>query len=344
MEISLQKSNQLKAIAILMMLFLHLFNKPFEGLFQPLLFIGNQPLSYYISLFGDACVPIFCFVSGYGLYFSYQSNKLNYKKNNQTRILKLYINYWIIVLLFAVALGFVLQKPGFPGNWIEFLLNFSALDNSYNSASWFFFTYILLVGSSVFWFRLLNKVRHNLLLIFVLILYVVGFYFRVYQPELFDNSLLNWVQRQSCLYATSLFPFFIGALALKMQWNTQIGQYFASLRYKTLVASICILILIVIHGLVPNFIVAPFLGIPFVFFFVQLQLPVILARALDFLAPHATNLWLTHMFFYMVFFPEFIYSTNYILPIFVVLIICCVLSSFVIEQINNLVLKLTLNK
>ena len=54
MPITLQKSNQLKSIAILMMLFLHLFNRDYTGLFQPLLFVGNQPLSYYISLFCDA--------------------------------------------------------------------------------------------------------------------------------------------------------------------------------------------------------------------------------------------------------------------------------------------------
>lgn len=71
-EISIQKSSQLKAVAILMMLCLHLFNRPYNGLFEPLLFIGTQPLSYYISLFCDACVPIFCFVSGYGFYYKFQ--------------------------------------------------------------------------------------------------------------------------------------------------------------------------------------------------------------------------------------------------------------------------------
>jgi surface polysaccharide O-acyltransferase-like enzyme len=68
MEISIQKTNQLKSVAILMMLCLHLFNQDYHGLFQPLLFVGSQPLSYYVSLFCDACVPIFAFVSGYGLF------------------------------------------------------------------------------------------------------------------------------------------------------------------------------------------------------------------------------------------------------------------------------------
>lgn len=84
MGLSIQKSNQLKSIAILMMLYLHLLSKDYNGLFQPLLFIGVQPLSYYISLFSDACVPIFAFVSGYGLYYSYLNNKnLYFKKKHR---------------------------------------------------------------------------------------------------------------------------------------------------------------------------------------------------------------------------------------------------------------------
>lgn len=52
MEISLDKSKLLKAIAVLMMLCMHLFNTlDYNGLFEPLIFIGNIPLIYYISIF-----------------------------------------------------------------------------------------------------------------------------------------------------------------------------------------------------------------------------------------------------------------------------------------------------
>ena len=93
MPITIQKSNQLKVIAILMMLGLHLFNRDYKGLFMPLVFIGEQPLTYYISLFCDACVPIFAFVSGYGLYYKYIQTKTEFRKGNYVRLKKLYINY-----------------------------------------------------------------------------------------------------------------------------------------------------------------------------------------------------------------------------------------------------------
>ena len=340
MEISVQKSNQLKAVAALMMLFLHLFNRPFKGLFQPLLFIGTQPLSYYISLFCDACVPIFCFLSGYGLYFKFVKNtNAIYKQENSGRIKKLYINYWIILLLFAVILGWSLNTEGLPGDITKFILNFTALHNSYNSAWWFFFTYLLLVASSAYLFYIINRVRLLFLISALLVIYVIGFYFRVYQPEVFHSILLNWIQRQLSLYATSVLPFCIGAMALKYKWNTTISLFFVTRKNKNALILCAILILIVVHGLIPNFIIAPFLAIPFLFLFCQLKLSTYVEQILDYVAPHATNMWLVHMFFYMVYFESFIYSATYVLPIFLVLVFCSIISSTVINKINGMALK-----
>lgn len=141
-NISIHNTNQLKSIAILMMLCLHLFNQDYNNLFKPLVFIGQQPLSYYISLFSDACVPIFAFVSGYGLYYSYINNKDAYSKKNKERTKNLYLRYCIIIILFAVILGFLLGKQGYPGSWQKFLLNLSGMQPNYNGAWWFFTTYV----------------------------------------------------------------------------------------------------------------------------------------------------------------------------------------------------------
>lgn len=339
MEISVQKSNQLKAIAILMMLCLHLFNRPYHCLFEPLLFIGTQPLSYYISLFCDACVPIFCFVSGYGLFYKYQKGTVAYNQGNRKRILKLYINYWIIVFLFVVGLGLLLHKEGYPGTFVKFALNFTALDNSYNGAWWFFLTYILLVLTSNVTFKWVVKYSSLAIIIGSILLYVPAFYFRVYKPNVSDVEILNWIQRQLSLYGTSFFPFIVGAIALKDQWNTKLTEWFQKLKDKNLVVVTGVLMLLAIHGLIPNFIMAPFIAIPFVFLFTQLKLSNEITKVLDYLAQHATNMWLIHMFFYMTYFEAFIYSAKYVLPIFLLLVICCVGSSIVINKINSVVLK-----
>ncbi|TDD75933.1 acyltransferase family protein [Flavobacterium caseinilyticum] len=338
MEITVQKSNQLKAVAALMMLCLHLFNRQYQGLFEPLFFVGTQPLSFYISLFCDASVPIFCFVSGYGLYFKFHKNAISYGKGNELRVKKLYINYWIILILFAVILGYLINAKGYPGNATKFLLNFSALESSYNSSWWFFFTYLLLVVSSTVLFRLIDQSSLVLLLSIFVVFYFFAFYFRVYQPNLFNNGLLNWLQRQLSLFGTSLLPFSIGAIALKARWNTKLSTFFASIRYKNAVALFVIFLLVVIHGLIPNFVIAPFLAVPFLFLFIQIKLPDCVDTTLNYIAPHATNMWLVHMFFYLTYFETFIYSLNYVLPIYLLLILCSLFSSVIVNKINHFVL------
>lgn len=76
MEISKSDAKMLKGAAILLMLLLHLFGrKEVNGMYENFITINGTPLVYYLALFGDACVPIYCFVSGYGLYVIFIKNK-----------------------------------------------------------------------------------------------------------------------------------------------------------------------------------------------------------------------------------------------------------------------------
>jgi len=339
MAITVQKNNQLKAIAILMMLCLHLFNRDYKGLFQPLVFVGSQPLSYYISLFCDACVPMFAFVSGYGLYFKFVQKTQTYKKDNFVRVKKLYINYWIILFLFAVLLGSVLNKEGYPGSFTKLVLNISGLDPSYNGAWWFFTIYVLFVFTSSFWFQMLDKINPYGYFIVLLIIYLAGFYFRIYKTYLFANNILSWFHRESALYLCTLFQFMLGAFALKYDWNKKISILFQNLKLKNLVVVILMGVLVVFHALVPNFIVAPFTALAFIFLFVQLDLPNFIETTIDFVSKHSTNMWLIHMFFYLIFFQEFVYGFRYAPVIFFVLVTMCIASSYIVSFINDKIQK-----
>jgi hypothetical protein len=339
-NISLEQSNHLKTIAILMMLFLHLFNRDYEGLFIPLIFVGDQPLSYYISLFCDACVPIFAFASGYGLYYKYKNSPKTYKTDNFKRLKKLYLNYWIILLLFAVGVGFLLGSNDIPGSWSKFILNLTAVHPSYNGAWWFFTTYVFFVLSCSFWFRLLDKFNPYIYLGVLVVLYFISFYFRIYKPAAYSNVLLNWTQSQVVLYFCTLFQFMLGAFFYKYNWGHVIKNIVSNKKISLFYFVLCTAGLIIIHGVIPNFVVAPFTALSFIFLFLQLQLNKRVSAVLDFFTPHATNMWLVHMFFYMIFFKEFIYSPKYVLPIFSLLILCSVISSFVINRIYNSIIKI----
>ncbi len=319
-----------------MMLFLHLFNRDYQGLFEPLVFVGAQPLSYYVSLFSDACVPIFAFVSGYGLYLSYSQKPEQYFKKNIVRIKSLYLRYWIIILLFVLGLGYlILHKEGFPGSWQKLILTFTAVDPAYNGAWWFFTVYVLFVFTSGFCLSLLGKVNPWFYLLILLLVYIVAFYFRIYKTKLFDHAVLEWVHRWGALYFCTLFQFMLGAFAVRFNWSEKFTQVFKKVRYRNGIALIGIVLLIVFHGVVPNFIVAPFTALAFIFLFLQLDLPPAINKTLDFFTPHASNIWLVHMFFYMIFFPKFIYGFTYVLPVFLALIMSSVLSSYLINAIKK---------
>lgn len=339
MSITVQQSNHLKSIAILMMLCLHLFNQDYDGLFEPLLFVGEKPLSYYISLFCDACVPIFAFVSGYGLYYKYIQTKTEFRKGNYVRLKKLYINYWVVLILFAVVLGLIMGKSGYPGSLEKFMLNFSGLETSYNGAWWFFTTYVFFVLTANFWFRLLDKINPYVYLICLGGIYVISFYFRMYQNNIFENVFLNYLHKQSALYFCTLFQFMLGAFFLKYNWNKQFQSFLPERINFNVLGIFGIIALIIVHGFIPNLIIAPFTALGFIFIFINLDIPAIINKNLDFFAKHATNMWLIHMFFYLIYFKDFVYSFKYVPLIFIVLIGMCLVSSYIINFINNFIQK-----
>ena len=126
MELSKNQVKITKGIAILFMLLLHLFcTKAYQGLYTPLVFIEDTPLVYYLALFGDCCVAIYCFCSGYGLLISYKNNNEKYIKNNLIRIFKLYVNYWIILFIFVLFMGPIMRMSDmYPGNLKKIYINF----------------------------------------------------------------------------------------------------------------------------------------------------------------------------------------------------------------------------
>ena len=330
--ISIAESRCLKSIAIFMMLFLHLFNNlNFQGLFSPLIFVGDKPLVYYISLFCDSCVPIFAFVSGYGIYYKYNTKSFGFL--DRLKSLKwLYINLWVIILIFPILIGFVFKPDEYPGRLSDILGNISGLNMTYNGAWWYFTTYVLFVLTCDFWFKLMNRFNNQIFLFSIfLVIYIIAFYFRIYKTNLFDSKLLNVVQVTVSLYFCTLFQFMLGAMTLKFEWRTKLSSLIIKLPYKDLILILAILCLIFIHALIPNFIIEPFIGLAFIIIFLNLNILKRIQSFILFFTAHSTNIWLVHMFFYSIFFKQFIYGFKYVIPIYTVLILCCLFSSYIIN-------------
>ncbi|MGL6059017.1 MAG: acyltransferase family protein [Culicoidibacterales bacterium] len=313
MELTKQQMQQTKGIAILFMLLLHLFcTREWQGLFEPLIFVDETPLIYYFALFGDMCVVMYAFASGYGLMMSYQrdlADLANYRKKNYIRLGRLYVNYWIIILIFVVILGPILgMQATYPGNWSTFLLTITAISPGYNGAWWFLTTYILLVLTSPIIYKAIMKYSWSLILGGGFILYTFGFIQRIYVPIVTESSVLNFLLHQIALYSMTLFPFIIGGLFVKYQTYSKLAKKAKDIPLKNVLLLLAIVVMIIAHGIVQNLYVAIFTGIPFIVIFNLLDKPKWLAKSFNYIGGHSTNLWLTHMFFYMIYFKQLVYA------------------------------------
>lgn len=94
-------SQVIKGIAILFMLFLHLFNHMENvSLCENTLYIHNVPLAHWLT-HATHPVGMFLIISGFGLFHAYRW----IDKNKWRRIIKLYTHWWIILSLFLVLLS-----------------------------------------------------------------------------------------------------------------------------------------------------------------------------------------------------------------------------------------------
>ena len=344
MELTKNQIKITKGIAILFMLFLHLFcTKAYDGLYTPLLFIEDIPLVYYFALFGDCCVAIYCFCSGYGLLISYKNNKEKYNNNNIIRIFKLYINYWIILLIFVVILGPIMgQASNYQGSFKKFILTFTAIDPAYNGDWWFFTTYIILV--SPFINKIVIKYNNILILGLSFIFYVAAYIQRIKGVIVIDNEVLNWIIRQIALFGTSQLPFIIGAVFAHKKIYSKLNSMSSKIKYKNTLGILIITLMIIAHGIVQTLFVAVFIGIVFICVFNLIDKPKWLNNLLSYLGNHSTNMWLTHMFFYMIYFKKLVYGARYSFLIFPWLVILCIVSSYIINLIYKPIIVLVDNR
>ncbi len=109
-------------------------------------------------------------------------------------------------------------------------------------------------------------------------------------------------------------------------------------------AMFLILMMIVAHGIVQSLFVAVFNGIAFIVLFNIIDKPKWLEDSLGYISKHSTNMWLTHMFFYMIYFKELVFAPKYPILIFVWLVVLCIITSNIINLIYRPIITFMDNK
>lgn len=151
-NLTLSDTNFLKGVAIVLMLLHHLFYVRQE-LYDDVLLIGHYNLVNEIGQFGKVCVAIFVFLSGYGLQKVDCTRHESLKQYYVHRYVKLYMNYWLIWLLFVpisvFCFGRTFQDAYGGMIFSKLFLDFWGVLNvfgqfGYNPTWWFYSTIIIL--------------------------------------------------------------------------------------------------------------------------------------------------------------------------------------------------------
>ena len=286
-----------QGLAIIGMVALHLFCKIDNLPYNAHIFLGGRPLIYYIGLFGDFCVPIYCFCSGY-------AQQIMYDKEHTI--------------------------SDFMGNMLLYKM-------SYNGAWWFVLTYIWLVllYPIMKWF--VDKLNPVILICISGILYIIFYYFEIICTLNISNSIIAWIWNQLCLIGRSQFAFIFGIIWCKYLVIDKIRNFYMKIKMKNLCLLICVAITFIFHCFVQSLIVAPITGMIVLMCFHLWDKPEWMEKLFLLLGKHSTNIWLIHMFFYLVLFKNFIFRLKEPALIFVGMFVLCIVISILINQIEKLI-------
>ncbi len=335
MELTKKDTKMLQGLSVMAMVCLHLFCRyDYEGVFQPLIFIWGKPLSFYFGQLSDFCVMGFAFCSGYAHMVMY--DRPDYYKKVTRRLLPLLLNYWIIIVVFSVISSFMGQGEWMPGNLRTFVLNLLVFGSSYNGAWWYLSVYILMVLISPLTLKLAKRCRPA-------ILFAVGFvvYFAAYSISV-KVTITSRVVTMALLFIRTLFEYLIGVLACKTKAFTWLYQYWKKLSgsLKFLISLVLIVgMLIGRTWIIPSLFAAPFSGMVIICLFHFWKKPAFVERAFLFVGKHSTDIWLTHMFFYVRPFSNLVYIAKYPVLIFCFMMLLTLALSITLQTVQKPLLR-----
>ncbi|MCI5971089.1 MAG: hypothetical protein MRZ29_08145 [Oscillospiraceae bacterium] len=156
LDFTIKTTNQIKGIALLLMFASHLFSFP-EWLVSGNEFISipfrNNTVAYFVGKFGGVCVGIFMFLTGYGMYFSYQ--KGNCIVISIKKAIKFILKYWILLFTFFLPVQILLGRTYFnPHKWHQELFG---IYTSIVGFAWYVRFYMLAILSLPLLKRIIGK-------------------------------------------------------------------------------------------------------------------------------------------------------------------------------------------
>lgn len=324
-----------RGFAILCMVVLHLFCRTGADVFgTPLIWLNSEtPLVFWFGFYAEICVSVYSICMGYAQYLLYKEGRTDWRSTGK-RILKLMINYWIILILFSIIGLIYSSQNAIPHSLVDFLKSI-VLIHSYNGAWWFLKSYILflLIPATIKFFPI-KKIPVPIGLV-LCVIFQVGWYLVGkfgFWPSV-SNPVLSFVLTELYNLIGILPAAFVGAFLCKGDVIRRLSELFQQkvsrpVVRKLLLAGIWIVLFVSMNLIHKAVLTLIFAVLSFLVFNLW-EKGKVTEKIWLFLGKHSTNIWLTHFFFYATLFTGLVQKARYPLAMLAFMMILCIAVSYV---------------
>lgn len=355
MKFTKEHTMQMKGIAIIILLFHHCFlnaqrwaTVPYEKLATTKGW-GYYPISFtpfsshtiqYLASFSKICVAMFVFMTGYGMWVSYESQKKkttmsNYIKKRMVTLMTGFLIIFVVTEILAIPTGRFIEVYGHDFRSVVYMiidaLGLAKLLGTplFCLTWWYMSLAIVLIMIFPFVHSIMGKYQWIVVVASIivpracgfgqstdlfryLLAYTLGMYFA--QHDLLVRIKEKFMEQNVAGKLLSLIVSLIGlAVIIKCRQNAWIGWKY--LDFWDGFAAMYVIIISYIYILNGKWIV----------------------KGLGFLGKHSMNIFLIHSFYRDVFFHEFTYSFYYAWLDYIVLMAISLVTSIVLEWFKKLI-------
>lgn len=320
--ISRDNSNVIKGVAILMMVWLHLFqnDRDYWSLFS----IQGMTIERILT-FGCHPVPFFLIISGYGLSYSYEHSGINIYGQFK-KIFRLYVCYWLVLLVFVIF-GSVVQSARYPGGLSTIMLNVTGIECTWNFEMWFLLPYsiVTLFAKQIIYFAKWKGVLWSTVMSCVLYLacgYVIS--------RSVATGVDLGVGGVLLICGEFLFPFMLGVWMYEMRNRTFLS---ASNNYWILLAAG---LLFVMKCFVRTQAVDPIYAFLMTVLLVNLKSEKLTVSMIP-LGRRSMFMWMIHPFLAIYLFGKVFFALRYPVVIYLAVVAVSYILAIVFEKVNSLI-------
>lgn len=355
MKFTKEHTMQMKGIAIIILLFHHCFlnaqrwaTVPYEKLATTKGW-GYYPISFapfsshtiqYLASFSKICVAMFVFMTGYGMWVSYESQKKkttmsNYIKKRMVTLMTGFLIIFVVTEILAIPTGRFIEVYGHDFRSVVYMvidaLGLAKLLGTplFCLTWWYMSLAIVLIMIFPFVHSMMEKYQWIVVVASIivpracgfgqstdlfryLLAYTLGMYFA--QHDLLARIKEKFMEQNVAGKLLSLIVSLIGlAVIIKCRQNAWIGWKY--LDFWDGFAAMYVIVISYIYILNGKWIV----------------------KGLGFLGKHSMNIFLIHSFYRDVFFHEFTYSFYYAWLDYIVLMAISLVTSIVLEWFKKLI-------